>query len=394
VSLLATQPVPKGPNVAILTNARSPGVLARAAVHAAGLNVVEPPIALDFRATVDDLAAAIRAALDDESVHTLMVIHAPPIASAYSPVAEIESAATGADKLVVAVMLGRDDGPLLRGSAIPAFSFPEPAAAVIGRMWAYSRWLQTEAEVTNTAPLEGVDPAAAHTVVRTAAESGTTVLGFEETMQLFGAYGLQMPAGAHTDGATAEEVAVVAETVGFPVVVKATKRRVGRSARAGISLDLGDGHAVVEAVGIIIDSLGDDARELVVQRMVQPGVDVHIHSGSDEMLGPVVTLDLGSLQSARNDDDAVARLAPVSAAAARSMIESSAVGKALEAAGLSDADLVDTIVRLGQLAADQADIGEIDIDPLIVSESGTCVTDAHVTVRASHPHELPLRRLA
>ena len=41
--VLATQPTPLGPRVAVLTNSRSPGVLARAALEAAGLTVVDRP---------------------------------------------------------------------------------------------------------------------------------------------------------------------------------------------------------------------------------------------------------------------------------------------------------------------------------------------------------------
>ena len=56
--VLASQPIPAGPNVAIVTNSRSPGVLAEAAVAAAGLTVVPPPIALDWRSTADDFGRA------------------------------------------------------------------------------------------------------------------------------------------------------------------------------------------------------------------------------------------------------------------------------------------------------------------------------------------------
>ena len=48
---------------------------------------------------------------------------------------------------VAAVLLGGADGPLAPGSSVPAFTFPEQAAAVLGRSHAYARWLQEEAVV-------------------------------------------------------------------------------------------------------------------------------------------------------------------------------------------------------------------------------------------------------
>ena len=72
---------------------------------------------------------------------------------------------------VLAVMLGRLDGPVREGSAVPSFSFPEPAAAVLGRMWAYRRWLSTEAETSDALDaLDGID-------VETAATTGHRRLG-------------------------------------------------------------------------------------------------------------------------------------------------------------------------------------------------------------------------
>ncbi|MEX2627657.1 MAG: GNAT family N-acetyltransferase, partial [Ilumatobacteraceae bacterium] len=79
--VLATQPPMRGDRVAVITNSRSPGVLARAALTTAGLTPVDPPAPLDWRADDDDFAHAIRAALDHDRVDAVLVIHAPPIAA-------------------------------------------------------------------------------------------------------------------------------------------------------------------------------------------------------------------------------------------------------------------------------------------------------------------------
>jgi len=117
VRVLATQPHPLGPNIAVLTNSRSPGILARAAVETAGLVAVDGPMVLDWRSSQADFRAAISAALVADDVHGVLVIHAPAVADDVdSTASDIHHAAHDATKPVVAVMLGGADGPLIEGS--------------------------------------------------------------------------------------------------------------------------------------------------------------------------------------------------------------------------------------------------------------------------------------
>ena len=136
--VIACQPLMTGPAVAVVTNSRSPGVLAAAAVETAGLQIVDPPFSLDWKSQDADYERAVQAAVEADDVDAVLVIHAPAVASAIGgPIDHIDRAAAGAAKPVVAVMLGAVDGPLRRGSAVPAFSFPEPAVAVLGRLYSY-----------------------------------------------------------------------------------------------------------------------------------------------------------------------------------------------------------------------------------------------------------------
>lgn len=389
--VLATQPIPKGPRVAILTNSRSPGVLAAAAVGAAGLEAVAPPLPLDWRADNDAYGDAVRAAVADPDVDAVLVIHAPPIASAPAPSIAIDTAASGSSKPVIAVMLGRHDGPVLDGSNVPSFAFPEPAVAVLGHMWAYRRWLDTEAEV-GTTEIEGIDDEAAAAVLQAAIAAGATTASLDDACRVLAAYGVSMPATEMTTSATPDDLAERAAAMGFPVSIKALHRRPGRSAEAGVALDLPDENAVHDAVQLMRLSLGPDADFLAVQRMVPPGVDVRIRCISDERLGPVVTMGLGGINADAIGDE-TSRLAPVSAAAAANLVHQSRAGAALAGARIGIEQLVDTIVRVGRLVADRPEIGELDLNPVIVGRAGCHVVDVRLELSADTPAESPLRRL-
>jgi acyl-CoA synthetase (NDP forming) len=387
VRVLATQPVLDGPNVAVLANSRSPETLARAAINNAGLVAVEGPVALDWRSTPADYGHAIRAALSDPAIDGALVLHAPPLPEAAVPVDEIDAAAATADKPVVAVMLGGGDGPLHPGSAVPSFSFPEPAAATLGRSYAYARWRRTDA-AAEPADVTTIDRAGAAKIIAAAIARGAATLDLDDAANLLAAYGIATPA---TTAARAEEAVAAARTLGYPVAVKAQHRRVGRSAEAGIALDLVDDGGVAAATSVMRTALGADAEHVVVQAMVPPGLDLRVRS-TESRLGPLVAVGLGGSQADLITDEA-SRLAPLSSAAAAALIEGSRAGPALDRAGLEAAPVADLLVRVAQLALDHHELTLVDLNPVILSAEQAWVTDAIIAVHPVDHAEPPLRRL-
>lgn len=408
VRVLSTQPVLRGSRVAVLTNSRSPGTLARAALEAAGLEPVDPPEPLGWAAAASDYRDAMQAALADDDVDGLLVIYAPAVPGDVSAAArDVDAGAGHPDKPVVAVMLGGEDGPVLPGSAVPSFTFPEQAAAALGRSYGYARWLAEEAaeEPHATRP---VDPTAAEALIYEAlteaptevpagdsggdADSGVQ-LDVVQQQRLLTTYGIHMAA---TVAATPDTAVDAAHAVGYPVAVKAHRRRPGRSAKAGVALDLSADDDVAEAVEVMRASLGDGADRLTVQAMATPGVDVRIRCEHDDRMGAIVTVGLGGAQ-ADAIDDRTSRLAPLSPASANSMLGETRLGAALVSAGYDAGDLVDMIVQAAQLASDHPQISELDLNPVIVSEDGAVATDATIRL-TSHVApggtiDSPLRRL-
>ena len=388
--VLVSQPVLRGPRVAVLTNARSPGTLATAALQTAGLTPVDPPVPLDWRATNDDYHDALVAALADDSVDGVLVLHAPGVPDNVEGAADgIDRAAREATKPVVAVPLGARDGALREGSSVPVFSFPEQAAAVLGRSYAYGQWLATESEREDP-DTSAVDPDAAHAIIAGALErDAEAVLDVPTQRLLLATYGIDMSPASVVD---ADDAPMVAEELGFPVALKATQRRAGHSVRSGVALDLVSRDDVQTAVASMRDALGDDADRVIVQSMASPGVDVRIRCELDPRLGVIVAVGLGGLQADVIDDRAV-RLAPVSPASAVAMLGETRVGPALRAAGIDPSALVSAIVQAAQLASDHRDVESIDLNPVIVSERSAEVVDARIALHRRAESEPALRRI-
>ncbi len=392
--VLDTQPLMRGDRVALITNARSPGVLATAALQTAGLCVVEAPVPLDWSATDHDFETAVAAALSDDGNDAVMVIHAPPDAAAVSgPTEAIDRAATGADRPVIAVMLGALDGPLRPGSAVQRFSFPEAAAAVLGRLYDYSRWRRTEGEAAVDEPVD-IDRRAVAELLRTVLDgAGPDIsrhdLGPEQIRTMLAMYGVTMADSVVV--APADAVAA-AERIGYPVAVKATHhRRSGPSVQAGVALDLTAPDDVTEAIETMTGHLGAEALEMVmVQQMVEPGVNLRIRVTLDPVMGPVISAGLGGLLADAIGDSA-SRLAPISGAGASALLAKTRAGVALDDEVEHQAAQV--LVRIAQLVSDHPEIIELDLNPVIAGEAGVKVVDAMVAIAPAPHTEHPLRRL-
>ena len=386
--VLATQPVLRGPRVAVISNARSPETLSRAALTTAGLEPVESPMPLTWSSTATDYGDAVRTALAADDVDGVLVVHAPALADVPPPVDEIEAAAEGATKPIIVVPIGGYAGPVRAGSALPAFAFPESAAAVLGRSYRYGCWLDTEA-ATPSVDAGDIDRAAAAATIAAALAREESSLDVIDVVTVLRAYGIETPDVRRGPASSAVELA---DAVGYPVAVKAEHRHLGRSVRAGVGLDLTGPDDVAAAVKEMREAIGADADIVHVQAMVEPGLDLRIRCAADEQLGSLVTIGLGSTTADLVADESH-RLAPLSWASASALVAGSRAGPALEHAELPAEPMIDIAIRVAQLVTDHPEITVADLNPIIISTEGASVTDATILIAPALPDPGPIRRL-
>ena len=423
---LATQPLPRGNRVGIITNAGGPGIMASDACETRGLEVATltedtvhglraflPPEA-STRNPVDMIASAvpesfeksIRLLAADPNVDALLVLYVPPIVTEPLDVAraivrgneaaKADALAAGRDaKPVLSCFMGSHGVPeglrSLHQGHIPSYVFPESAAIALSRTVRYARWRATPDGVTRR--YSDVDRELAVRVVAGACARGGAErawLDAAETAALLGAYGLIRPAAAHAR--TEEEAVAAARKIGFPVAVKLVSPTIThKSDVGGVVLDLADEAGVRSAFRGIEQRLAALGRQaemagVLVQPMMREGIETIVGMTRDPSFGPLLMFGMGGVQ-VEILKDVVFRVHPLTDHDARAMVNGVRGAKLLSGyRGAPPGDvaaLEEAMLRVSQLAGDHPEIVEMDLNPLKVLEpgKGCVVLDARVAVR-------------
>ena len=409
--LLATQPLPAGNRLAVVVNALSPGLLALDGFAAAGLVVpdlapatrraiagvlpsegsVEAVVDLTFRATAAQYASVVSALLADDGVDGVLAIHAPPLAAEDDDVPEVLcGVAAAAVKPVLAVVLGRQDGPLAAGSRVPSFAFPEPAVDAFGRAARHAQWRMLPiGEVPELADVrrDELDALVAECVC-----SGPTTLAVEHAALLLSTVGIRVAPGRIARSAS--EVRAAVDELGGPVALKALGLvRLARGEIGGVALDLQDANEAVAAYERMRGALGAATDEVLVQHMVNPGVETIVRVDADPAFGPVVSFGLGGAFADDIADRAACSL-PVTDVVAERLVAASRAASALHALGSDLGAVNDLLLRVGLLADAVPELVSLRLNPVLASPSGAIVVDATITLAPARvgPDE-PMRRL-
>ena len=428
--VLAKQPRPRGPHLAIVTNAGGPAVLATDSLITGGgllselspetmaaYNAILPPtwshnnpIDIIGDAGADLYAKAVDIAAKDPKTDGLLVILTPQAmtdatatAEKLKPYAHIEgkpilASWMGAD----AVSAGED---ILNAAKVPTFKYPDRAARAFCYMWRYTENLRALYQ-TPLLGLESKDVVAARqnaeVMLKAIRLQGRTILTEFESKQLLSAYGIPT---VETVVATSEEEAVKhAERIGFPVVLKLYSETITHKTDVGgVQLNLRNATAVRRAWRAIEVAVSKKAGKehflgVTVQPMIKlEGYELIIGSSIDPQFGPVLLFGTGG-QLVEVFKDRALGLPPLNATLARRMMEGTRIFTALQGVrGRASVDvpaLEQLLVRFSELVVGQPWIKEIDINPLVAAPGRLLALDARVLLHDPATPESALPKLA
>ncbi|MDQ2814022.1 MAG: GNAT family N-acetyltransferase [Actinomycetota bacterium] len=379
-ALLATQPVPAGRTVAIVSNVGSAGLLAADACRDLGLTVHRPhgltrrrlralvpgrgtvtgpvdtgPIdtgPIDTGATVsgEDFRQCLELLAADDEVNAIIAVVLPTGATG-----DLVAAITEADVGIplAAVVLNQPESVRLlprarvKGDAgrVPAYGYPEAAVAALARAVSYGAWrAEPRGHVPDFADIRAADAGPlAHEFLRQAPAGGWLSPG--QAADLLGCYGIALAAGEDTPGHGA--------------------------ARAG-------------------------------------GTEVTVRVVADHVFGPLVTFGPGGTDPGTAGH--AARLTPLTDTDANQLIRAvfpggttppdppasggthppgPPLGPSLGPPGA----LRDLLLRVSRLVGDRPEITGLDLDPVIAGPDGVVVLAARIKAAPYEPQDPFLRKL-
>jgi acetyltransferase len=235
----------------------------------------------------------------------------------------------------------------------------------------------------------GPDRVTVRRLIAAALAAGKSWLDPEETSAILAAYGL--PIVANHFAADPDQAASLAAKVGFPIALKIRSPDIThKSDVGGVALNLGNTDRVRrEAEGMLrrVKAAHPEARldGFLVQPMVRRPSAVELLVGlvEDAVFGPLVAFGQGGTAVEIMRDTSL-ELPPLNALLARRLMARTRVWQLVQGyRGKPPANIeaiVEMLIRLGQLAADQAEIRELDINPLLADAAGIIAVDARLRI--------------
>jgi acyl-CoA synthetase (NDP forming) len=415
-TLLATQPVPRGSRVGIVTNAGGPGILLADACAALGLELPEPspdtlaklrsflpaeaglsnPIDMIASASASQFEASIEAMGNDSSMDSLVVIYVPPMVTNPEEIAAAIASGAGkvpGEKPVLTVFLSsKGTPPLLAGGPrgpLPSYSYPENAAQALGAAVRHGRWrsrprgralvLEARAEARIRATIERVLEGA----------DGPRWLSPGDLADVLAATGITL---VPSELASPDTDQSAAERLRSPHQAKADAPEIiHKSDIGGVILGLESSAAVKSAAETLVKRVQDAGAKLdaiLLQREIRGGIEALVGVTSDPTFGPLLVCGLGGVlvELLR---DAAFRLSPVTDLDAEEMLASLRSAKLLDGyRGALPGDrsaLISVLMRISALVEVAPEILELDLNPVKVLEPGKGAVVLDARMRISRP---------
>jgi acetyl coenzyme A synthetase (ADP forming)-like protein len=407
----ANQPLPKGPNVAIITNSGGPGILAADACDRSDLQLVPlrketadelraflPPVASFYNpidilgdAGVERYEKALYTILQDEKIHGVIVLLTP------TAVVDVEATAMAVankahliDKPILTSFMGKKSvesgSKILMKYNVPNYSYPEDAVSSLNAMYRYHVWINRPEK--KYPRYNGFKEKVSSIFEKVKAENRDR-LSESEVYEVLRTYGFSQPKSLFAR--TSEEAIAASKGIGYPVVMKiVSPQLVHKSDIGGVRTNLNNKKDVENAFFDITTRVKNIMPTAIIygvtiQEMISGGKEVIMGITKDVQFGHMLMFGLGGIYVEVLKDISF-RITPLSQEDAHEMIRETKAFPLLRGVrGEAEADIEaieKSLLLLSQLASDFPQIIEADINPLMVKKrgGGGVAVDARFTI--------------
>ncbi len=416
--VLESHRLPKGGDVAIVTNAGGLGVMATDALIGLGgrlaalsektmdaLNEALPPywshanpVDVLGDAGSDRFSAAVGACLADPSVNGILLIYTPQGNARPDAIAEQVSAMVKkSTKPLVATLMGGETveqgRAIFLDAGVPCFATPEEAVRAYIDTYKYARNLELLYETPGELPIDQAPPGNnLRALLRRVANSGRNVLTEDESKQFISTYGF--PIVEQHLVSCQQDALAAAKRMGYPVVLKVVSHDITHKSSAG-GVEVGvcspaDLEAAYDRIMSRVAAAAPDARieGISVQQMIRD-IDFELIIGmkKDWQFGSVIVFGAGGVRAEGLKDFSVA-LPPLNQVLARRMMEETKVFQTMVSPPRGTVppditELEELLTVMSNIVVDFPEIAEIDVNPVVISNGRPCAVDARIVIDES-----------
>ncbi len=187
---------------------------------------------------------------------------------------------------------------------------------------------------------------------------------------------------------TADEAVTAAKRMGFPVVLKVVSPEiVHKTEVGGVALNLNSEEELRKAFDGMLKNVKKRAPKAkiegtLVEKMMMSGQEVIIGGKEDSTFGKVLMFGLGGIFTELLQDTSI-RMIPVGRNECLDMIRETKGYEIFSGYRGKKYDLnsiVGVMLKVSKLLEENKDVRELDINPLVVSETGAVAVDARIIV--------------
>lgn len=402
----ATQPVPKGKRVGLITDTGGPAIIATDELVDLGLEI--PPISDEAKNSlkgklfpeasvqnpIDVLATAsaphYRAAMDclmnEDQIDSVYInFVTPPFVDTESVAKEMAEVSLMRIKPVICNYMTDkaqwiETTKIMKHGGIPCYDFPEMAAKALAALTRFGEIRRRKKGDVKT--FNDVDKSAVEKMLSTARNSNREILSAEEVYTIMNAYRIPV-ADWKIVGAVGEAVKA-AKQIGFPVVLKADAQSIiHKSDAGGVAVNLKDENEFSAAINEMKNKFKSTDLKFLVQKFLPGGRELIIGAKAETGLGHLLMFGIGGI-FVEVMKDVVFKIAPVTNLEAGEMLSSIKAAPLLNGVrgerGVNKNSVSEIIQRISQLVSDFPDIQEMDLNPVIAYEDNAITVDARIKI--------------
>lgn len=403
----ATQPIPKGNRVGIITNTGGPAVIATDELVSAGLEIpglsekgkiilkqtmlpeatIGNPIDVVATGGADHFRSALDVLLAEDNIDSIFInfVSAPftdtdAVAKQIVEVSQLRIKPVICNFMTnMSIERYQQTAKILKDGGVPCYAFPTTAAKALGALYRYHKTVTRSIGTPET--FDDVNRLEAKSILDEARQSGKKFLSSSQVYELLTHYRIPLADWRIADDMNGAIKA--AFEIGFPVVLKAdAESLVHKSDEGGVAINLNTADEVRAAIEKMKNNFKGIELKFLVQKFLPGGRELIGVSASKD-LGHLVMFGLGGIY-VEVLKDVVFKIAPVTEVEADEMLASIRTTKLLDGVrgekGINKKSVTEIITRISQLVTDFPVISEIDMNPIMAFENNAFVVDARIKI--------------